>query len=715
MEVRKRFALDRLDDLVAVRAIRQGLVMAIPILLLGSFSLIFKFLPIPIYQEFLQSFLNGFFPQVFTWVNQATFGILSAFMTISISMSYARLKTPQPAYMFGAVVTSLSAYMVFNGLLSGGFTADALGVQGMFTAVVSAVGCSALFCKLSVTDKLSRKLYTVGADTDFNISLSIIAPTLIVILCAITLNQLIMQVFRVSGFNELFHTASNALFGLIDSQLIRALLFVVMSSLFWFFGIHGSNVLETVSQNLFDHNMIVNAAAVAGGGEATEIFTKTFLDCFVLMGGCGAALSLLVAILLFSRQKNVRNLGKLSAIPVLFNINETIVFGLPIVYNASLFIPFMLTPVVCFFTAYFAVAWGLVPIPMHAVEWVTPIGIGGYTATGSIAGILLQLFNLGIGVFIYRFFLLRYEEKTNRRIQQDLHSLVHIVREAEASATQLTLLELKGQEGAIAKMLTEDLKHVLKSKEGLALHYQPQYDHDDHCVGVEALLRWNHPRCGMIYPPLLVSIAQEADILTALEHAIFELASADVRQMAERRLVPPKVSVNVTALTLQQPAFADFLYGLLENNPALKGVLCVELTEQMSFMLSDTAEEKLKSIHDMGIHFAIDDFSMGHTSLKYLQSNQFDIVKLDGSLTRDVLNNPRNLDIISTIVQMSKTMRFEVIAEYVETVEQREVLFGLGCHIYQGYLYSPAVPLDKLLYGFAKEAMIARLLDTPAV
>ncbi|MDL2217626.1 EAL domain-containing protein [Christensenellaceae bacterium OttesenSCG-928-M15] len=707
---KKAFA-DRIDEMPVMQAVRRGLVMMIPVLLIGSFSLVLKFLPIPAYQQFLSSFLYGYLPVLFTWVNQATFGLLSLYMTMSISLSYARVKTSQPAYLFGAVAASVASYMVFNGLLNDTLTIGMMNTQGMFTAIFSALFGSSIFCKFAIAPKLSRRFYTIGADAEFNISISIIMPLLITILAAVTLNQLVMALFNVNGFNALFHAAANALFGLIKSPLLQTLLFIVLSSIFWFFGLHGTNVLETVSQNLFDANLIANNEAVAAGLPATEIFTKTFLDTFIVIGGCGATLSLLIAILLFSKQKNNRNLGKLSAFPMLFNINETMVFGLPIVYNTSLLPAFILAPVMNFFVSYFAIVSGIVPIAAYQVEWVTPIGIGGYVATGSFAGVILQLFNVAMGVVIYRYFLLRYEQKTNRRMQHDLEALVEVVRDSERMAAPVALLELQGREGAVAKMLAEDLRYVLREPKSFKLFYQPQYDDKDRCIGAEALLRWDHPSCGIIYPPLLVGLAQETGLLSEMERVIFKKASEDIAQMAAAGMLPEKISVNVTAPTLQEKSFVSFLEELIQENPYLKGVICVELTEQMSFYLSDTAEGQLKTIHDMGVSFAIDDFSMGHTSLQYLQSDQFDIVKLDGSLTKDVLINPRNHNIIASIVQMAKTMNFKVIAEYVETMQQREQLKALGCYLYQGYLYSPAVPLEKVLTIFARDVESPRGRD----
>ena len=105
----------------------------------------------------------------------------------------------------------------------------------------------------------------------------------------------------------------------------------------------------------------------------------------------------------------------------------------------------------------------------------------------------------------------------------------------------------------------------------------------------------------------------------------------------------------------------------------------------------------LRKIKALGFTFALDDFSMGHTSLQYLQHNQFDMVKLDGNLVRSILSNERTKEIINSIVYLSKSLGFNVIAEFVETDEQKKALENIGCLLYQGYLYSPAVDCEALL------------------
>ena len=124
---------------------------------------------------------------------------------------------------------------------------------------------------------------------------------------------------------------------------------------------------------------------------------------------------------------------------------------------------------------------------------------------------------------------------------------------------------------------------------------------------------------------------------------------------------------------------------------------CLEITEQDALSTSIDIADKIKNLKAKGHKFLIDDFGMGHTSLMYLQTSYFNVVKLDGSLTRDILDNERNSDIIGSIVYLGQSLDFKIIAEYVETREQRDELERLGCNAFQGYLYSKPLKLEDLL------------------
>lgn len=684
--------LERIGNARLITAIRNGLIMSIPVLMIGSFALILQNLPIDAYQAFITNFCDGLLVTLFSFVNSATFGLLSIYMTAFISTCYIRISPNRTLFPYGAPITAMICFAILAGMGAESFSLEFFGVKGMFTAIVSATVVSALYTRLSAWFlSHEHQLRADGADAEFNNAVSVIVPAVCIIVLFGALRLFIMRCFGVSGVHELFVLAATRLFLGIRNRFWSGLLFVLLSSVLWFFGIHGSDVLEGVSETLLAPAVPGTVAALAPDA---QIVTKSFIDTFVLMGGCGTAIALLLAILLFSKRRANRSLGRMSALPMLFNINESMIFGLPVVFNPCLVVPFIGAPIVAYLISYAAMHTGLVPPVSMQVHWTTPVLLGGYRATGSYQGALLQLVCACVGILIYRPFVQVYDDVLLQRSIRCVESLTRILRESEESGLPVTLTELRDERGSVAKVLCADLRDAVAS-DSYSIYYQPQYHHDGHCVGVEALLRWNHDQAGMIYPPLIIKLADEIGLLETLEIQILRRVVSDLPMLRARLGDGAKISVNVSGKTVQSETYIAFLQSLMDAGDLSRGDIWLEITEQMAF-LSARSDEAFSQIRRMGYPMIIDDFSMGHTSLKYLQMNSFDLVKLDGSLVREVVDNPRVREIISSIVYLSQTLHFDVLAEFVETREQEEALAAIGCMLYQGYLFSRAVPLDAL-------------------
>ncbi|MBR4702556.1 MAG: PTS sugar transporter subunit IIC/EAL domain-containing protein, partial [Oscillospiraceae bacterium] len=453
------------------------------------------------------------------------------------------------------------------------------------------------------------------------------------------------------------------------------------------------DTLEDVMQATFVPGLAENQAAVAAGGEATAVLTKEFFDCFVLMGGCGAAICLLIAILVFSRNRARRGLGLTAAFPMIFNINELMVFGLPIIYNPIMLIPFLAVPLVCYSVAYFAISAGLVPMITSEVAWTTPILLGGFRATGSLAGSVLQLVNVVLGTLIYFPFVRLLDKQSEDTARHSFDIFMNYFRSREQALGTVRLIDQDDVYGEFAKGLCAELRHELDK--GIVLAYQPQYHFDGHCVGAEALLRWRHPIYGMLYPPLVFKLAEEGGFLDTLEETVLTKALEDRPKVLRRFGEDVKLSVNVTGTTVVTPRFMQFCRQLNAKTPFRESNICLEVTEQAAISFNDETLGALRALRDMGLMLAIDDFSMGQTSLNYLKDNLFSLIKLDGSLVKGLFTHQNCREIISSITQLADTLNLKVLAEYVETEEDRAVLHEIGCDLYQGWLYSPAVFLSE--------------------
>lgn len=679
------------------QTIRNSLAMVVPILFIGSMTVFLNGMPVDAYQKFLDSFLGGVLRSIIQAIQCSTAGILAIYLTISINLCYmSRTEEGQRmVFNFGSLLGCLTGYCILVGFFSGEPDLSLLSGQGVFSALIAGVVGSMLYQKF---DKLfnTRKMFFVdGADSIFNASLHVILPFIAVTICFAVANHLITVLFQVNSVQHLFMKVLETLFMRMQRSYLSGLLFLLFISIMWWFGIHGNNVLNQVAEDMF-------VPIIAG-----HIVSKSFIDTFVNMGGTGCTLGLLLAMIIFGKRSSTKKLSGMALLPGVFNIGELMVFGFPVIYNPLMAIPFVLTPLLCYTNAYLFTVLGIMPQVETEVVWTTPAIMSGYLATGSVMGIVVQVLNIVIAVACYAPFVIMYEKKSLKESSSAMNELVSILKKCEETTEEIILTECEGNAGRLAKLLATDLEVSLSSADikgdtgntvsPLLIKYQPQFDNKGNCIGAESLLRWNHERYGIIYPPLVIHLAKESGNLYKLETYIIECSVKDSESFRKCFGEKFKLSVNVTVTTLYDKRFMDFIEELAHRYEIKPGNICIEITEETELVTSEETGELIKKIRSFGYTFALDDFSMGHTSLQYLQHNQFDLVKLDGNLVRSILTNARTKEIINSIVYLSKSLDFKVLAEFVETQEQKEALEGIGCLLYQGYLYSPAVDRDSLI------------------
>lgn len=675
-----------------VTSIRDGLVSMIPVLIIGAFALILKTFPIKGYQTFITNFANGFLLQLFDFVYSATFGVLSIYMTFSISRSYMKIKADPNVVHGGAIIASIMCFFILAGAFLPEFGIDKMGPKSMLPAIISGLGASSLylmFYRFFMKKKLMS--FAAGSDRNFNRMLTTLLPILLVVSCFALTNLLIIVIFRTDSFHDFYIEILNKLFSVGKNGFFKGFFFVLLSSILWFFGVHGSDALEGVMQNYFVPGLAQNQADILNGLDPSCVLTKQFFDCFVLMGGCGATICLLIAILVFSQNRARKGLGLTATIPMVFNINELMVFGLPIIFNPIMLIPFLATPLVCYSISYLAISTGIVPMIVNEIEWTTPVLLGGYLATDSIMGAMLQLFNICVGVLIYLPFVKALDRESERTNKQMYLDFIDYYKANEQKLQNETLTEMNNVYGNFAKDLCAELKHDLV--DNIKMYYQPQYDYGGKCIGAEALLRWRHPDHGILFPPLVVKLASECGLLLKLEEEVIKTALSERDDLINKYGEDIVLSINVTGNTIVSSEFLQFIRGIDKVTPFKGKNICFEVTEQDTLIFNDKTYEIFKEIRDMDIELAIDDFSMGQTSLQYLKHNLFTSLKIDGSLVTGLMTSLNCREIISSITELTESLNIDVIAEFVEKEEQREILHSIGCDNYQGYLYSPAKPI----------------------
>lgn len=659
--------------------VRRGLTMLVPILVVGAVAYSILYFPNEAFRIFITEKFT-IISKLLESIYQGTFGMFSMVLVISLSISYAMEKGEEIEKIIFYVATATASFGTQIGMTDDETKLSILGNTGCFFALIVGLLSCVMFSKLKKIEQISLRKYTVGMGIIPANAIQSIFPT------AITVGSFALLQYAVitwSGEKSVYTLLTGLAYKGFEgtgNDFLSALLYTVLVHILWVLGFHGSHMLETVALD--------NFSAV---GE-NIVFSKSFFDTFVMMGGCGTTICVLLGIFIFARKKRVRNLGKIALPTVIFNSNEILNFGIPIILNPVLAIPFVCVPIMAFLVSYGAIVLGLVPCVTHEITWTMPIIFSGYMATQSVAGSILQLVIIGLGVAMYVPFLRMYEDIYDLRMEEKIKKVVTELQECEKKGENADFFHRFNDSGMVARMLLQELKTDLKNKK-LYMVYQPQVDRQGKYIGGEALLRWEHSEYGFIYPPLIIYLATEGGILPELEQEIVNMAVEAISQVSEKYKKDFKISINITAHSLNWE-IEEYIKEKLKEYQIPAEKLWLEITEQDVLTNSEMVTKKIQQLKEDGHKLLIDDFGMGHTSLIYLQSDNFDVVKLDGSLVRHILEKETNQKIVASIVELGTKLGIKVIAEYVETEEQRQKLDELGCHCYQGYLYGKPMLLE---------------------
>jgi diguanylate cyclase (GGDEF)-like protein len=266
----------------------------------------------------------------------------------------------------------------------------------------------------------------------------------------------------------------------------------------------------------------------------------------------------------------------------------------------------------------------------------------------------------------------------------------------------------RNEEALYHLKLEADLRKALELGE-FSLHYQPQVNilHQDKVVGMEALIRWQHPEEGNIRPDIFIKVAESCGLIIEIDNWVFRQACIDGARWFHELHQSYKLSVNVSAISFRQANFIDGLKNILAETGMPANLLTVEITEGVLMKELHMAKAHLIELKALGIKVSIDDFGTGYSSLAYLRHFEVDCLKIDRSFLIDIGVNKADQAIVSSIVELARNLKLEVVAEGIETQEQLEQVFSRGCYIIQGYYFTkPMMRADLERYlGLAGESM----------
>ncbi|MEX3744912.1 PTS sugar transporter subunit IIC [Lysinibacillus xylanilyticus] len=412
-------------------AIRDGFITIMPLTIVGSLAVLVNNLPIKFYQNALDAIWKHE-----TWTQWggniwgATFGIISLLLAFTIAYNLAKSYDKDG---LSAGVISFSTYLTFGTFGEGGLTGLTTGTGGIFITIIIALLSTELFCKLTGNPKLLIKMPN-GVPPAVSKSFAALLPAIMTIGLFALVRTIISAGFDIPDIVGSFYSAIQEPFMGLTNSWIAALLLAFIPTFLWTLGVHGANIIEPFMQTINLPAIEANVKAVSSGEIAPYIVNKPFFDAFINMGGSGTTIALIIAIFIFARKnKQYNTVGKLSAAPGLFNINEPLLFGLPIVLNPVLFVPFILTPMVNVTIAYFATKWGFVPAAIVSPPWTTPPIINGFLATQSWQGAALSIVLIVVAVCIY----LPFISMANRMAKQNELRAAEAESQKEQHVTKL--------------------------------------------------------------------------------------------------------------------------------------------------------------------------------------------------------------------------------------------------------------------------------------
>ena len=239
------------------------------------------------------------------------------------------------------------------------------------------------------------------------------------------------------------------------------------------------------------------------------------------------------------------------------------------------------------------------------------------------------------------------------------------------------------------------MKQALVNQE-FSLHYQPQVNNKNEIVGAEALLRWMHPKRGMISPAEFIPVAEETKIILSIGEWVLRTACHQLVDWSKHSSTSSlSIAVNVSVQQFRQQDFVKHVLSIIQETNVNPKKLKLEITESMLVDNVEDIIEKMNQLKEKGVQFALDDFGTGYSSLTYLKKLPLTQLKIDQSFVRDVLIDANDASIAKAIITLAHNLGLGVIAEGVETKEQLQFLLEHECNLYQGYFFSKPVPIES--------------------
>tara|TARA_Y100001960_G_C14770033_1_gene879365 strand:+ start:1215 stop:2873 length:1659 start_codon:yes stop_codon:yes gene_type:complete len=496
-------------------------------------------------------------------------------------------------------------------------------------------------------------------------------------ICMITIFALGFYVFYMI-FCNIYDLCSNFL----DRQhwkvpeYVSLVTYVIIKNITWFFGVNGSNFIPMYESYSPDDSVIITS----------------FIDQYSSIGGSGSTLSLVICMILSSNER-YRTVGAISLVLSIFNINELVIFGVPIMLNPLMMIPFMLAPIVELLFAYSLLEVGIIEPVYESYSWMMPAFYNTYVLNGWMSNeMLVQFINLMIGIVIYYPFFRKINRLTSNSSSNKTNDKFF---DYEDSRQIVGISDVVGQ---VNKNINAQRNiEKLQSTGSFELFYQPIFSNESNeIVSAEALIR-HKSRDGRITPPTFISDFYLTGMIVDLDMWVINRALSDVNTVNQTKdKVINNISINVSPLTFLSNYFTRDFVEIVEKNDFDYKNITLEITEDVLINNESRTVVQISALRELGVSIALDDFGSGYSSLGYLSKYKFDKVKIDRLLTQST-DSEIGQEIFSLTVQVVKALGAITVVEGVENESQLNIVNKLGPCLVQGYYFYKPMDLNTFV------------------
>lgn len=416
----------KINNLRYIMVIKNAFTALIPVIITGAFGTLFSAMVFDSENGLAKikalRFLENLKP-ISSAISYFTLSFLTIYVVFLIGIELAKLNKVKGVFPgVVAVMSYLSVNPTIYNFVDGKKTvavADVLAKQytdtkGLFLGMIVGIASIELYCWLGRQDKLKIKMPDT-VPPNVSASFSALFPTILTVTAVASIGFAIKSFTGMYAYDIIYNLVQKPLEGIVQG-LPGILLLMFIAQVFWVIGIHGNQMIKPVREPLLLAAIAVNTDAFNAGKELPNIITMPFWDMYMSMGGSGVTIGLLVAILLVSKREDMRQITKLSLAPGIFNINEPVIFGMPIMLNPILAIPFILTPLITGTIGYFATSIGFAAKAAVMVPWPMPPIINAYLATaGDIGAVITQLICIVVSILVY----LPFVKMLNRPVMEE--------------------------------------------------------------------------------------------------------------------------------------------------------------------------------------------------------------------------------------------------------------------------------------------------------